>query len=569
MTAVLPMTLAAQTQRRLDPDRYIYPVLNVAGLCSANFGEMRPNHFHSGVDIKTDGTEGKPVVATADGYVARIVVSPSGYGKALYVIHPHDGTMSVYGHLSRFRSDLDSLASARRLRTRKNAIDIWMPEGDYPVKQGETIALSGNTGNSFGPHLHFEIRDMRDNTTLNLIRQGIIPVRDTVPPIIQGILYEAVDSAGGMPVHSYMHRIGIKKTARGRYEATATVKAAPEGYFTVEVSDRKNDVQNRFGIYRITQYIDGRPTLEYRADGFRLEDSRYCNAVSCYPLQLNASCEVIRMAVLEGCPEKFYSLTENRGTVKTSDGSRHHIKIEVEDDCGNISTLDLDVEPGSEAPKAADIPETDIIRRGENFTRRFEDVTVTIPAGALYETTAFKARRTQLPRQTALEVLTPVYEIMSDKVPVHTSVTISVRAFIPADLRKHAAMAVLSPKGQPVYAGGSWRDGAMECRSSKFGTFFVTLDTTQPVIRPQFESGADMRRRSAATFAVSDDFSGIKEYSASIDGLWTPVDWNPLRGTMSVKFDHSRYPYDSRHEIVLTVTDNCGNTAEWHGSFFR
>ena len=182
-TALLALTFGANAQT-LNPDNYEYPVRNVAGLCSSNFGEMRPDHFHSGVDIKTDGVEGKPVVAVADGYISRIVVQPSGYGQALYVTHP-DGTTSVYGHLSRFRSDIDSLVRTERYRRQRNSVDIFFNEEEYPVRRGETIALSGNTGNSFGPHLHFEIRETATQRTLNLIAQGVIRVADTQKPIVQ------------------------------------------------------------------------------------------------------------------------------------------------------------------------------------------------------------------------------------------------------------------------------------------------------------------------------------------------------------------------------------------------
>ena len=558
-------------QRRLDPDRYIYPVLNVAGLCSANFGEMRPNHFHSGVDIKTDGVEGKPVAATADGYIARIVVSPTGYGKALYVVHP-EGTMSVYGHLSKFRSDLDSLVNERRHRSKRNKLDIYLPEGEYPVSRGEIIALSGNTGNSFGPHLHFEIRDMRDNTTLNLIRQGIIPVRDTIPPRIDAIHYVAVDTVAGIvPITAKPRKTAVRQTAKGRYTVDGAIKVAPYGYFIVEVTDRKNDVTNRFGIWRISQKIDGQTTFEYRADGFRLEDSRYCNSVSHYPMQAEARCEVVRLAVQQGCPDKFYAVAEGRGAVRIADGSTQHITIEVEDDCSNISTIDFDIVSGAEPPAAADIPDSLIIDRRRDFRAAFEDVAVTIPAGSLYESAIFECRRSTVKPAAVngVEILSPVYEVMDSRIPLHSAASLSLRAFVPADMQKHTAAALISSKGKLSWAGGTYRKGAVEFKSSKLGGICAVVDTLAPVIRPKFENGADLRKRSTAVFGVSDNFSGIKEYSATIDNQWTPLDYSPISGTLTLRFDHRNYDYKTNHTLVVTVTDNCGNTAVWRGSFFR
>ena len=567
----LAVTLSAQAQRRLDPERYTFPVLNVAGYCSANFGEMRPNHFHSGVDIKTDGVEGKPVVATADGYVARIVVQPSGYGRALYVVHP-EGTMSVYGHMSKFRADLDSLASDRRNRSKRNAIDFYLPEGRYKVKRGEVIGLSGNTGNSFGPHLHFEIRDMRDNTTLNLIRQGIIPVRDTIAPRIEAIHYVAVDTLGIIPLQSAPRRIAVRQTGRGRYETDRPVEVAPCGYFIIETSDRKNSVTNRYGIYRVTQSIDGRPVFEYRADGFRLEEQRYCNSISYYPLQLDARCEVIRLARQEGCPEKFFAIAENRGAVCMTDERSKRITIEVEDDCRNISRLEFDVVPGGAAPQAVQIPDSLTIDRRRSFSSRFEDIAVTIPAGALYESARFDCRRstvTPLTAGSSVSVVTPVYQIMDDRTPLHTAATVSLRAFVPSDLRKHTALATVSPKGRLDYAGGKYSNGTLTAQTRKLGGYCAVLDTVAPVIRPRFETGSDMRRRSVLTFTVSDNFSGISEYSATIDGRWVAVDRMPVQGTLNIRLDNAHAEYNTDHTIAVTVSDNCGNTAVWSGTFFR
>ncbi len=224
---LFPLCVQAQ---QLDTARYCFPVKNVAGYYSANFGEMRPNHFHSGVDIKTDGTVNKPVVAAADGYISRIFCSPSGYGRALYITHP-DGTTSVYGHLLRFAPAVEEYLLAERYRQRKNRIDLYCDSTRFRVKRGEEIARSGNSGSSFGPHLHFEIRDNRTGRTLNTIAAGIIRPKDGIPPYIQRIHYIEVDTVKGVPVearrHSYdvarsdPHTIGSRRRKASRSVGTA------------------------------------------------------------------------------------------------------------------------------------------------------------------------------------------------------------------------------------------------------------------------------------------------------------------------------------------------------------
>ncbi len=201
LISALLLCSAPVSAQHLAPEDYIFPLRDVAGLYSANFGEMRPNHFHSGIDIKTDGVTGKPVLATADGYISRIAVTPGGYGRAIYITHPN-GTTSVYGHLSKFRDDIEKYVHEERYRTRRNSINLYPPADRFPLKQGEQFAWSGNTGSSAGPHLHFEIRDSRTQRTLNTISSGVIRTRDDIPPRLVKLYYVEVDSVRGVPVHA-------------------------------------------------------------------------------------------------------------------------------------------------------------------------------------------------------------------------------------------------------------------------------------------------------------------------------------------------------------------------------
>ena len=281
---------------REDSTRYLYPVRQVSGLYSANFGELRPGHFHGGVDIKTDGAVGKELVAVGDGYISRLSVAPGGYGRALYITL-RDGHTAVYGHILRFRDDLEQRVDAERRRTRSNSVNLWFRPGEFPVAQGDVVARSGNSGSSFGPHLHFEIRETATQRTLNTVRMGIIRPKDHIAPLMLGLRYAEVDTLEGIPVHGPLRSFELKKTAEGRYRTEAgSIEVGPRGYFVIEASDRRDGVYNRFGLYRVSLYVDGRCCFEYRMDGFTFDRSRSCDAVSCYPLQVGARAEVIRLA---------------------------------------------------------------------------------------------------------------------------------------------------------------------------------------------------------------------------------------------------------------------------------
>lgn len=570
---LIPLLLLPLCVRAQQPDtaRYCFPVKNVAGYYSANFGEMRPDHFHSGVDIKTDGTVNKPVVAVADGYVSRIFCSPSGYGRALYVTHP-DGTTSVYGHLLRFAPAIEKYLLDERYRQRKNRIDLYCDSTRFRVKRGEEIARSGNSGTSFGPHLHFEIRDNATGRTLNTMAAGIIRPKDRIAPYIQRIHYIEVDTVNGVPVEARRRSYDVTGVDRNTYrlKQAQSIPIGRNGYFLVEATDRKDDVSNTFGIYRLRASIDGKCYFEYCMDGFSFDHTRYCNAVSYYPLQVSSRSEVIRLALLEGNRPQFYRTMKNRGAVGAAPGERRELLIEAEDDCGNRSQLRFSVVGKEESFRAEADTTAPVVRRDRTFRHEEDDLTVIIPKGTLYESRFYSQGRGKTPprHDSTLIVLSPVYRILDASTPLHNAMTVSVKAFVPKELRAHTTLGGRSRKGTPIHLGGKYENGAVTARLRTAGELFVVADTVAPTIRPQFRSGSDLSDRSSLTLKISDNFSGITAWSAHIDGNWVPLDYSPVQGTLTLPFD-DRLRRGQEHTLTVTATDGCGNTARWHGTFRR
>lgn len=561
--------------QRLDTAYYDFPLRNVAGYYSANFGEMRPNHFHSGIDIKTDGVEGKPVVAAADGYVSRIFMSPWGYGLALYVTHPN-GTMTVYGHLSRFRKDIADYVWEQRHKQRKNRVDLYCKAGMFPVKRGEVIARSGNTGSSGGPHLHFEIRDVRTQKTLNIIQQGVINPKDNIAPLMMKLHYVEVDTVRNIPVHSALRTYALQKNPDATYSPTQSspVKVGRKGYFIVEVSDRKNDCTNTYGVYRVTEKLDGRPIFEYRNDGFSFDFSRYCNSVAYYPIQRSSRNEAIRLTHIEGGTSYFYTVVEKRGIVSAAEGERRSVVIEATDDCGNISTLAFEIEgkPDSECFKGQIDPEKDIIRRGHDFTARVDSTfSVTIPRGALYESVVSDIGREDIiPKaDTTIKVLSPAYRVLDQSIPLHKSITVTFTTPISKALQRHTAMASVKSDGSVSYVGGSYAEGKLTAKTSTLGTYCLAADVTPPKIQPSFKNGENCSERRTISFRITDNFSGIGSYTASIDGRWIAVDYSPKHARATIDLDAEGITGSVTHEISFTLTDNCGNRTVWSGKIIK
>ena len=559
--------------QKLDPAYYDYPLRNVAGYYSANFGEMRPNHFHAGTDFKTDGVEGKPVVAVADGYVSRVSQSPTGYGLALYVTHPN-GTTSVYGHLSRFRKDIADFVFSERHRLKQSRVDLYCQADQFPVKRGEEIARSGNTGSSQGPHLHFEIRDAKTQKTLNIISQGIVTPKDDISPYIMKVHYVEVDTVRGVPCHSKLASYAVHKADANTYRTAqkSPIKVGRKGYFIIETSDRKNDVANTYGVYNMVAKLDGKAIFEYRNDGFPFDLSRYCNAVSHYPIQRRSRNEVMRAAMLQGGTKYFYPTLVNRGVVTTAEGEERKMEFVITDDCGNTSTLAFDiVGKSNDACFKGEVAEDAIIvEYNRDFAHKVDDIlSVVIAKGSLYESIAIDIERSDvaIKADSTIKVLSPAYRIHDDNTPLQKSIGLVFTQDVEERLQPYTVMASVSSGGYLYYSGGRYRHNRLTARTSSFGTFCLVADMTPPTIRPQFEDGQDCRGRDRIAFRLSDNFSGVSSYNVYIDGKWVAIDYARSRAWVNLKAEG--ISGGKSHNIEIVVKDACGNTAKWQGTIIR
>lgn len=558
--------------QQLEPDYYTFPLKSVAGYYSSNFGELRTNHFHSGIDIKTDGVEGKTVVAAADGYISRIFLSPWGFGLALYITHPN-GTTTVYGHLQKFRDDIAAYVYKERHRLKQHRVDLYCGPNTFPVKQGDMIALSGNSGSSGGPHLHYEIRNTANQKTLNMITEGVITPKDDISPLIQKLHYIEIDSVGGVVRHG--NRTSYELTRDGTLylpSQQSPIQVGRKGYFIVEVSDRKNNTQNRYGVYNLTAEIDGECFYEYRNDGFTFDITRYCNSVAYYPLQRSSRNEVIRMAKQQGCIDYFYPRMANRGVITTQEGETRKIRITATDDCLNSSTLEFEIigKADTDTFQGEAINSATMAYYNKTFTANVDDVFgVTIPAKSLYESTDIIVKEYTGTVKSSLSrpQLSAAYSVGNKDIPLHKAMKVSFNYKSVAIKPQQLVIATVTDKQEMLYLGGKYSDGVISVSTSSMGTFCLTCDTTAPTIIPKFSDGADMTGKRDISFQLKDNFAGVSSYSATIDGKWVAIDY--AKGIASINLVDEGIKGGTTHQISLSISDACGNTASWSGTFIR
>ncbi|MCD8173837.1 MAG: peptidoglycan DD-metalloendopeptidase family protein [Alistipes sp.] len=561
----------SQGVARAPKDYYRMP-MDVPTLLSANFAEARPDHFHSGIDLKTGGVEGEPIYAVADGYISRVFVSHSGYGRALYVVHPN-GTTSVYGHMQRFEPEVEEYVNSERHRQRRHNVDLYPGEERFPVVRGQQIGLLGNSGSSFGPHLHFEIRDTPSQRVHNIPRLGFYDIRDNIPPMLVRLHYIAVDTLNSVPVSRRVKTYELASAASGVYYTadTSALRLPRNGYFVLEATDRKNNTHNTMGIYGVDMEIDGDQVFGYRLDSFLFGETRYVNSYTHYGMQKGSRNELLRLAVQDGNRLSVYRAARDRGAIYLTDDEVHNVRITAWDDSGNSSVLTLKVRrnPDDAAPG---VPEGIPVDHRRAFSRSTDGLHVTIPANSLYEPVYYRQHidhpAASVPTAN-MRSLVPVYRIHDADIPLHTAMTVTID--LPGDIGETDKLCIarVSDDGKRYsYVGGKYSAGRITADTRSFGLYTVVRDVKAPAVTPSFANGADLRGRDSFSFNISDDFSGIAYYTGEIDGQW--IVFERKGAVITHNFDTSTVTYDGReHTLTLRVTDNCGNTASVSRTFVR
>ncbi|MDD3108825.1 MAG: M23 family metallopeptidase [Alistipes sp.] len=532
---------------------------------SANYGEMRGNHFHSGIDIKTQGVINKPIRAIADGEVVRIAVSPWGFGKALYLQHDN-GTTSVYGHLERFDASIERYIHERQYAQKRFAVDVTPPAGMFVFKRGEQIALSGNRGSSGGPHLHLEVRETNTQRPLNLVARGMIAVKDTIAPRPLMLYYVSVDTVLGVPIHTVRQRYKVRTQGAGRYTVDGgTLKVAPVGYFALEVEEKKNETSNPMGVYAIEERVDETLNFRMTLDRIGFDVGRYCYAAALYPQARHSRNGVYRLVKLPHNALPVYGRPALEGLLRVEDAESHTVEMLIADDCENRSVLRFTVQRGLEAPTS--LPTTGLpVYWDQEFNYRDQGLTLSLPRRTLYESELLQIKV----RDTLPGTYSPLYEVHDAEVPVFGAMKLGIEATaVPERLRSKALLATVGRDGSRSAAGGAWEGGWIQIETRSFGRYCVVVDTIAPRIVPQFKNGENYSSRKTISFTISDNFSGIDTYTGTIDGVWALFEYDPKRAMLTHYFDDARWPTGGTHRIELVVRDGKGNRSTFKGTYLR
>jgi hypothetical protein len=547
--------------------RHFHPPLEIPMVLSGNFGEIRTDHIHSGIDIKTQGTVGHHVFAIEEGFVSRIKIQANGYGKSIYLSHP-DGHTSVYGHLDRFREDIDTFVRRVQYQRQSHQADIYPDPGLFLVEKGEFIAFSGNTGGSYGPHLHFEIRNSASQHPTNVLKYGF-DIKDDIAPKFHALQLYVTGEEGQVNGDWKKKRFELL-TDKGIYTVPwgTRLEASGEIGIGVEVYDYLDGAPNRCGVYRLEMYVGDHLTYSHTMDEFSFSDTRYANARIDYKESINGGGKYQRLYRLPNDRLRIYGSLVDDGILKVEDQESYPVRIVASDVAGNSSELRFTITGITGSASREEIPADRVteVRYGEGGLFENSDVRVVIPPLALYED--LDLRISVVPSTDGS--LSDYYRIHDPGTPLHKPFTLSIRApVLPAELTDKLILVTYSVEEKRVIsAGGEYGDGFVTASLQNFGDYAVSVDTVAPRIIPvNGTASGDLRGAKNLKFTLLDTLSPITRYDGYIDNRWALFEYDPKNDLLTYTFDPERLVKGQLHELELYVSDQEGNVTLFHTTF--
>lgn len=539
---IITRTTAQQLSNPLD-----FPIQLSGGFC-----DLRANHFHAGIDFRTKGSEGHALHAVHRGYISRISVSPWGYGLAIYITHPEDSLMTVYGHMQRFTDRIADMVKNKQYESESFAVDFNVEPDVLTVEQGDLIGYSGNSGSSGGPHLHFEVRDLRNNNLLDPLVYYKSKVPDTKKPQVRGLIIYPVIGKGIVNGSDRKQKIALQNDSHENPVISTSIEAWGEIGLGIRAVDRMDGTGFSYGIKDILQTVDSVETFRSYADSFSHEESRSLNSYTDYAEWSYNRAFYIKTFIEPGCKLQMVS-GRNSGIIKIDEERIYHIMITLSDLYGNTCRIPIRIKGKKQDLIPVDTVGTHLLRWYARNTLDSEGIRLNIPHNSLYNNVRIRHNIHALKQYKSA-----VHSLHRTPVPLHRPAQLSIRIDSAYEPVAHEQLGIvqINRNGLPAWIGGTYCDGWINTEILELGDYAVTQDTIPPVITP-VEPGK-WRERKQIKIRISDKLSGISTYRGEIDGRYALFGFDGKKAMLTYDFDTKR-SNPGYHRLKLSVTDRCGN----------
>jgi len=539
------------------PQDYFRSPLDIQLVLSGTFAELRSNHFHSGLDIKTQQREGLKVFAAAEGFVSRIKISHFGYGKALYITHPN-GYVSVYAHLKKFSDKIESYIKKHQYEKESFEIELFPDASTLQISTDEVVAFSGNTGGSGGPHLHFEIRDKQERP-INPMLFGIDILDDIKPMILRVFAYPTNDQ-------SHVNRTNERTELRlipstnGDYKVEP-IKAFGKVGFGVVSYDRQNLAANKNGVDNIQTFFNGNKKIEIDFKRFSFDETKHLNRLIDYAFYKTDKSRIQKLFLQPNNPLSLYNDVDDDGYIIVEDSTSSILKVRIKDYKNNDTWLTIPIEGlKTDDYKRKYIPASEYFvyaDQATNLTK--ENVSVDFPKNTFYDDFFID------------------FKVENDTLVLHEGIIPAQKYFyINFDISHYEStdkdklyIASVSKWGKLYYANTSKKGNLLTCRTKNLGSYTLATDTIKPTITPvNFQNGKWLSKYRYLKVKIDDEHSGVKNYRATINGKWILMEYDYKKNTLVYDFNDNAI-IDTNNNLKIIVTDNVGNSSTFETKFYR
>jgi len=540
------------------PKNYFRPPLDIPMQLSGNFGELRPNHFHAGFDFKTQQKEGLKVYAAADGYVSRIKISTFGNGKTIYITHPN-GYTSVYAHLQKAVGSIQDFITKTHYKEQAFEIEMYLKPGEIPIKKGEWIAISGNTGASEGPHLHFEIRDSKTEYIINPMLFGFDSgFKDTKKPTVSGLYVYPLTTKTTVNKSQRPILLNYSLQKDGTFLADKVVANGEIGFGII--ADDYDDVSfNKNGVYSVHSFLNGQPRFGYQLDTYSFDDMRYVNALIDYAKYKKTKQRVQKLFMKNKYGLSFIKTDEAKGQITPIPNLDEVYRIEVADFFGNKTAITVPVQYdiSSAVITAEPVFSNYFIKANKDNIFEKENVSVFFPAGTFYDDFVLN-----------FDVKNRILYLHDDTVPAHTNFTITMTDnTLPKEQQEKTFIARV--EGDQISYNSTYRkDSVFSTKVKTLGKYKLVADTLAPNVIITKPIEGKWISQDAIQLQISDSGSGIKSYNGYLNGKWVLFEYDNKTNTITHYFNDD-FVLNGANELKVIVTDAMGNSTTFETRFFR
>jgi hypothetical protein len=541
------------------PQNYFTSPLDITLVVSGTFAELRSNHFHSGLDLKTKGTEGLSLRTAAAGYVSRIKISRYGYGKALYITHPN-GYTTVYAHLQKFSPSIETYVKEQQYKKETYELELFPTTEDLKVFTKDTIGYSGNTGGSGGPHLHFEIRDKQERP-INPMLFGI-DIKDTTKPIIYELFGYPFSETSHINGETSRVKIRIIKLPNGQYKSEQITAYGKIGFGIIS-TDQQDLASNKNGLSFIKTTFNGSKSLEVDFKRFTFNETKHLNRYIDYTYFVETKKRIQKLFIQQNNPLSLLKNHTSQGVVTVKDTTNSIYKVTVSDYKGNQSELSIPIKGlKKELPKRTEPEKNNLqhINASEETILEKDHVSVEIYRNTFYENVAIN-----------FEVINDTLKLHKPIIPLQKSMVIhfDISQYKGVDKDKLFIGSVSRFGGKLYYVPTKKRGDKLIARTKNLGEYTLGIDDENPKIKAiNFKNESWISNHRYLKLKISDDISGIKNYRATVNDKWILMEYDAKTQTLIHDFNDEIIT-DTKSNLKIIVTDNVGNSSTFETTFYR